>query len=143
VADEAPSRREMLTLKAFDPATGGEIDVHISYLRLQALGKRSMGQTKEAAEVVPQVLMSRGPVFEGLTTDADEDSRGVGWRCYCGIPDRSYTPDGDRCPPRRGQVYLVFLNEDRVAYSWRWEKADPDNPDLPIGYQERFKRRLP
>lgn len=142
MADEAPSRRGRLAVKAWDPVTRGEIDVYISYERLQSVAKRSRGQIKEAAELVPQTLQCRGPVFEGLSTDADEDSRGVGWRCYCGLPDRSYTPDGDRCPPRRQQVYLVFVNEDFVAYNWRWEKADPDNPNLPLGCEKRFKRRL-
>ncbi len=45
-------------------------------------------------------------------------------------------------PPRRGQVFLVFVNEDRVAYNWRWEQADPHKPDLPLGHEKRFKRRL-
>jgi hypothetical protein len=144
VADEAPSRRDRLTIKAWDPITGGEMDVYISQERLLAIGKRSRGQILETAELVPQALQCRGPVFEGLYTEADEDKdkRGVGWRCYCSLPDRSYTRDGDRCPPRRGQVYLVFVNEDRVAYNWRWEPADPDNPDLPRDHEKRFNRRL-
>jgi hypothetical protein len=142
VADEAPSRRELLTVKAFDPVTGSEIDVYISQERLLAIGKRSRGQTLEAAYLVPQALQCHGPVFEGLCAEADEDKRGVGWRCYCGLPDSSYTPDGDKCPPRSGQVYLVFVNDDCVAYNWRWERADPDHPDLPLNHEKRFKRRL-
>lgn len=50
--------------------------------------------------------------------------------------------DGERRPPRRGQIYRVFNNEDRVAYNWRWEKADADQPGLPRDYEKRFKRRL-
>jgi len=142
VADESPSRRDYLTIKAYDPATKGEIDVYLSHARLLAVGRRSKGQILEAAEVVPQVLQCRGSVFEGFRSDEDEDKRGVGWRCYCGVPDRSYSPDGERCPPRRGQVYLVFVNEDRVVYNWRWEKADPDDPQVPQGVENRFTRRL-
>jgi hypothetical protein len=142
VADEAPGRRERLTIKAFDPVTGGEMDIYISHQRLQAVGKRSRGQVMEAAFVIPQVLQQQGPVFEGLCTDTDEDRRGVGWRCYCGVPDRSYTAEGEKCPPRRGQVYLVFVNEDHVAYNWRWEQADPNNPNLPLNHENRFQRRL-
>jgi hypothetical protein len=142
VADEASSRRERLTIKAFDPVTGGEIEVYISYERLMAIGKRSKGQVMEVAEVVPQALQYPAAVFDGLTTDTDEDQRGVGWRCYCVRPDRSYAPDGTKSGPRRGQVYLVFVNEDRVAYNWRWEAADRDNPELPQDYLKRFKRRL-
>jgi hypothetical protein len=143
VADKEPTRREMLVFKAFDPVTGGEIEVYISFERLQAIAKRSKGQVLEAAEIVPQALQCRGPVFEGLCTDKDEDTRGVGWRCYCCLPDRSYSEDGTRCPPRRKQVFLVFVNEDRVAYNWRWEQVDPQNLNLPCGHEKRFKRRIP
>jgi hypothetical protein len=94
------------------------------------------------AEVVPQVLQQHGPVGEGLRRDEDEDARGVGWRCSCGLPDRSSTPDGERCPPRRERVFLVFVNADRVAYNWRWEPADPDDRTLPRDLEDRFRRRL-
>jgi hypothetical protein len=39
-------------------------------------------------------------------------------------------------------VYLVFVNDETVAYNWRWEKADPDQPTLPVGHATRFKKRL-
>jgi hypothetical protein len=143
VADESPSRRDLLAINAYDPESKGEIEVYISHERLLAVGRRSKGQILEAAELVPQVLQCRGPVFEGFRKEEDEDKRGVGWRCYCGIPDRSYSQDGERCPPRRKQVYLVFVNEDRVVYNWRWELADPDDPLLPQGVENRFARRLP
>ena len=132
----------MLNIKGHDPVTGKEIDVYISYERLQAIAKRSRGQIRETAELVPLTLQCRGPVFEGLCVDGDEDRRGVGWRCYCSSPDYGYTQEGDRCPPRAGQVYLVFVNEDRVAYNWRWERAHPDHPELPLDLENRFKRRL-
>ncbi len=47
-------------------------------------------------------------------------------------------------PDRRtpAQVYLVFINDDGVAYNWRWDRADPDEPSLPVGYQTRFRKRL-
>ncbi len=44
--------------------------------------------------------------------------------------------------PQVYQIAEVFVNDERVAYNWRWEKADPDNPRFPIHHQERFKRRL-
>jgi hypothetical protein len=39
-------------------------------------------------------------------------------------------------------VYLVFVNDEGVAYNWRWEKAEPEQPDLPVDHQTRFKKRL-
>jgi hypothetical protein len=58
------------------------------------------------------------------------------------LPEHSYRSDGSSAPPYFGQVYLVFINDERVAYNWRWEKADPDNLNLPIGHETRFKQRL-
>ncbi|MGH7221990.1 MAG: hypothetical protein ACRELF_02050 [Gemmataceae bacterium] len=77
MAEESPSRRGCLTIKAYDPETNGEIEVYLSHERLLAVGKRSKGQILEAAELVPQVLQCRGPVFEGFRTEEDEDKRGV------------------------------------------------------------------
>jgi len=82
-------------------------------------------------------------VFEGLCREEDEPKRGVGWRCYCGVPDRSYSEEGDQRPPRPKKVYLVFVNADRVAYNWRWEFADDRVPQLLRNPKTRFKRRIP
>jgi hypothetical protein len=91
---------------------------------------------------VPLVLQAPVAVFEGLRRDEDEDRAGYGWRCYCRVPDRAYRSDGTQRPPYPGQVYLVFVNDEGVAYNWRWEKADPDDPNLPDDYSSRFQRRL-
>jgi len=137
-----PSRREFIQLDAVDPVSGKLFLVQISFERLQIVARRSMGQTREAGFIVPHVLQKPTAIFEGLRMDVDEDQRGVGWRCYCGIPQHSYRTDGTACPPYPRQVYLVFVNQDRIAYNWRWEKADPDEPNLPLNHQGRFKKRL-
>ncbi len=109
---------------------------------MQAVGRRSMGQAKECGYIVPSILQKPSAVFEGLTADDDEDRRGVGWRCYCGIPQPSYGSDGLPGRPYPGQVYLVFVNDEGVAYNWRWDKADPAEPTLPINHATRFKQRI-
>jgi hypothetical protein len=109
---------------------------------MQAVARRSMAHAKECGIIVPHVLQSPTAVFEGLRLDEDEDLRGVGWRCYCGIPDHAYHSDGSERSPYPGQVYLVFVNDEGVAYNWRWEKADPDNLRLPQNHANRFKKKL-
>ncbi len=136
------SRRQYLTLTAVNPADGLNQTVQISYQRIQTLGRRSMGHTKECAFIVPIILQKPSAIFEGLRRDEDDDRWGCGWRCYCGVPDRAYTADGTQRPPYRGQVYLVFINDQQVAYNWRWERADPDDPRLPVDHEKRFKRKL-
>lgn len=143
MSSKGPSRRDYITLSAIDPRDGTlTCEVQISFERMQAVGRRSMGHAKECGHIVPMVLQMPTAIFEGLRRDEDEDRWGYGWRCYCGVPEHSYRPDGTQAPPYSGQVFLVFVNDDRVAYNWRWEKSDPDDPRLPIGHASRFKQKL-
>jgi len=109
---------------------------------MQAVGRRSLGHAKECGYIVPAILQHPTAVFEGLRREEDEDSRGVGWRCYCGVPDCSYRRDGTETAPYPNRVYLVFVNDEGVAYNWRWEKADTDKAKLPVDHLTRFKRQL-
>jgi hypothetical protein len=109
---------------------------------MQAVARRSLGHAKECGYLVPQILQKPTAVFEGLCEDEDEDRRGYGWRCYCGTPAQSYRRDGSATRPYPDQVYLVFVNDEHVAYNWRWEMCDPDDPNLPINHRTRFKKRL-
>jgi hypothetical protein len=137
------SRRDYITLQAVEPKDGSlSCEILISFDRMQAVGRRSMGHAKECGLIVPMILQRPSAIFEGLRSDQDEDRGGYGWRCYCGVPEQSYRPDGTPGRPYPGQVYLVFVNDEQVAYNWRWEKADPDDARLPINYATRFKQRL-
>ena len=136
------SRREGILLEAVDPTTGKKCQVQISFARMHAVGKRSLGHAAECGYIVPLVLQEPTAIFDGLRREEDEDRWGYGWRCYCGVPNRSYGIDGREAAPYPGQVYLVFVNDQSVAYNWRWEKCDPQDPTLPMGHEARFKRRL-
>src|SRR5690606_9241283 len=108
-------------------AEGEEVDVWISHRRMQTVGTRSLGHAKECGYSVPHVLQNPTAIFEGLRHDEDEDKAAAGWRCYCGIPRHAYHSDGTERPPYPDQVFLVFVNDEYVAYNWRWEKADTDD----------------
>ncbi len=136
------SRRSGLAIAAANPFGGGTWEVLISYDRLHAVARRSMGHAKECAYIVPEVLQNPTAIFEGLREEEDEDRRGVGWLCYCGVPSKAYHADGTPRAAYPLQVYLVFVNDERVAYNWRWEKADEDDPQLPRNYQTRFRKRV-
>ena len=87
---------------------------------MHTVARRSLGHAKECAYIVPEILLNPTAIFEGLRRDEDEDRTGFGWRCFCGIPQNSYRADGTTAPPYPAQVYLVFVNDERVAYNWRW-----------------------
>lgn len=96
------SRRDYLTIVAINPADGKTCEVLISFDRMQAVGRRSMGHAKECGYIVPAILQKPTAVFEGLRRDEDEDPQGVGWRCYCGIPENAYHKDGAKRAPYPG-----------------------------------------
>lgn len=134
-------RREGLTVQAVNPEDGKPCEVFISQERILSLRKRGMGAIKEAGFLVEYCLKHPTAIFEGLRRDEDEDCRGVGWRCYCGTPNCAYASDGKETNPPRGKVFLVFVNDEGVAYNWRWDLADAENNRLPEHYDIRFKRR--
>lgn len=142
MAAKESSRRDYLKLAALDPKTGRQCEVQVSFSRMQAVGRRSLGHARECGTNVPAVLQHPTAVFEGLRLDEDEDLHGAGWRCYCGLPEHAYHADGTARAPYPGQVYLVFVNDENVAYNWRWDKAAPDDPTLPIAHADRFRSRL-
>jgi hypothetical protein len=143
MADSSGSRREGLLIRAFNPLDGGTCVVQLRQERILAVGRRSRGQAMECGYIVPHILQHPTAVFEGLRREEDEDPRGAGWRCYCGLPTHSYTRDGSEAPPYPRQVYLVFVDDEGVAYNWRWEQADPTDLRLPANHEDRFTRRLP
>jgi mRNA interferase MazF len=130
------------TVRLHKLATLAKNRVHKCLGKLEATDRRSLGHAKECGCSVPEILQNPTAVFQGLRSDAEEDPHGVGWRCYCGIPTNSYRADGTAGRPYAERVYLVFVNDESIAYNWRWEKADPDDGTLPVGYAERFKERL-
>jgi len=142
MAEKGETRRQYILLDAINADDGKLFKIQVSFDRMQAVARRSLGHASECGYILPVILQKPTAIFEGLRHDDDEDRRGVGWRCYCGVPSNCYRPDGTVAPPYPRQVFLVFVNEDRVAYNWRWEKADEKDGNLPINHAERFKRRL-
>lgn len=140
-SSEGP-RREYLCINALNPLNGDTCTVQISQQRMLAIGRRSIAQAKECGVLVPEVLQNPTAVFEGLRREQDDDPWGCGWRCYCGIPSRRFTKDGREADPYPNQVFLVFVNDESVAYNWRWEKASQEDPELPANHEARFRRRL-
>lgn len=135
------TRRDCLALNAIDPENGKMGKVQLSYERMQTVGRRGPCHVRECLFIVPMILQQPTAIFEGIRRDDDEDNHGTGWWCYCGIPECAYRADGSKRSPYPGQVYLVFVNDERVAYNWRWERADQDDPKLPENHKERFRTR--
>lgn len=141
------SRRHFGVQPAVDPTSGRlELEVYFTHLRAEAVRSRGAWAIMEMAYLVPEILTQPSAIFEGIRADGDDDAATDGWLCYCGTPTRCYrcNPDGSarESAAYPGQVFLVFVNRERVAYNWRWEKADSFDGSLPQSWTERFVRRV-
>ena len=134
---ELPERAGTSKTWGIDPHDGTRWDIRVSNKRMDLIVKRSVGQAEELAHVMPQVLQCPDAIFQGLREEGEDD-----WLCYCGTPDCAYTKEGAQTPGRPGQVYLVFVNADRVAYRSWWEKWDDDNHKNPCNYETRFRKQV-
>jgi hypothetical protein len=134
------NRREPFTFDAFDPKTE-TCRVYIRERRLLTVARLGKWKLLEARELVPAVLEDPSVIFEGLRWEDDEDQDRPGWRCYCGKPSCMYDKRGDKVDSDPNQVFLVFVNDERVAYNWRWEFADEADTEIPRG-EGRFITKI-
>ena len=63
---------------------------------------------------------------------------------YVAVPSRAYDwSTGSSVPSWKGEVFLVFVDEDHIIRQWYWVDADKRNPRLPDRHDKgRFKERL-
>ena len=143
------SRRESLTKLAVNPQTGKtDFAVTISESRVKNLAKRGSKADLLRITLVDNALLYPKAIFRGIRFEEDEQHscHSPGWLCYCGYPPNDFRFQGGATAPPARKVFLVFVNEDQIAYNWGWERADFDAWDvgkyLPVNYQDRFKEQI-
>jgi len=57
------------------------------------------------------------------------------------LPNR-YNFEGVQVRADPNEVFMVFVNENKVAYLWYWHIADDDDKTLPLGHEKRFKKKV-
>lgn len=134
--EKRKSRRGYSSIPAIDPNDGKPWEVMVSHAKMDLIASRGPMHAKELAWSVREVLSSPHAVFQGVREEGEET-----WLCYVGRPRHAFNKAGQAVPPYRGEVFLVFVTDERVVYNWRWEKCDPSDPKLPEGYAGRFVRR--
>ena len=134
---------------AVNPPTG-KTDLVVTYdsAKIRYLAQRGKKADLLRVSLVENVLAYPKAIFQGIRFEEDEkhSCTSPGWLCYCGYPPKDFRFSGEETSPPPRKVFLVFVNEDRIVYDWRWEPADSDAYDegkyLPIDYQIRFKEQV-
>lgn len=135
---DIPVPRDCSPIPALNPSTGEQWTLLIRHKKLDETAKRGMGAARELAHTVRQVVLHPTAVFKGVREEVEEE-----WLCYVGTPETAYNyRTGDARPAWEGEVFLVFVNDDRIVYNWRWEKADSRYRDLPLNFEDRFDQRV-
>lgn len=135
-------RRGYYSVDAVDPHDGKLWELLISEKKAKWTAAQGEGRTKELCHTVRGVLSSPSAIYRGVRfaeLDVDDDS----WFCYVGRPRQAYDhKTGKAVPAWENEVFLVFVNEDRVVYNWSWYTSDTDNPALPLGHEARFAEKV-
>lgn len=139
-------RRKFAPFTAIDPESGTRIEVHVTEDRAKWIASKGKGAVMEMAHTVKEVLAAPKAIYDGIRWDEDQDrgnKTADGWVCYCGHPRFYYEPNNTQ-PQSSGnkEVFLVFVNKDRIVYQWRWEDADEDGTGLPRGHHARFCKKV-
>lgn len=136
------ARQGYATVEAIDPTDGDLWDLLISNDRMDWIASQGMGAAKQLAITVRQALLSPRAIFEGVRS-LREDIDGDQWLCYVATPARAFDlKTGAELPAWPGEVFLVFVTDERIVYLWNWEACDPLKKQLPVGYETRFKTQL-
>jgi hypothetical protein len=143
VYDKAKSRRSYASVPALDPHDGEEWDLLISPKTLEWAAKGGKGVALELAYTVRWSMRNPDAVFLGVR-DLDREISEDNWLCYVARPNFAYNlKTGEKVVPAwRDEVFLVFVNEERVYYLSYWCKCDAMERHLPMDYEGRFRERV-
>lgn len=136
------SKGNRIEIEAVNPDDWGNPQlVCVRNSDLQFHAGRGQGAIEECKYVF-QALSKPEALFRGIRKDEDEKfTDSPGWLCYSIRGSNRYDRQGQPYPSK-GEVFLVFINEEKVVYNWTWYKADPDDDKIPVDSGTRFKERL-
>lgn len=133
-----PSRRGALAVPAIDPRDGAEWELRIWKDLLETKAKIYPWEPLVFQHCVMHILKYPTAIFRGVRSEDTQDTL----LCYCGLPPNTYADRGVRKPAREGFLFVVYVNEHREIYNWRWEKCDADSAHLPLDYKTRYGEKV-
>jgi hypothetical protein len=142
--NEPRSDASGLHFSAFHP-TSNETSILITRRKLLQRAKLGEWMLHELTVTVQEILSNPAVIFEGIRKEDDEckGPDGAGWWCYAGVPSTRFVDDavGVR-KPKPTEVFLIFVTENHVAYSFRWEGVASSADWLRSDHEERFRKAI-
>jgi hypothetical protein len=132
-----PRRYTIVGIDPNDPSGERTRDLWIEQSFVEALTRSGLEARVQRLRLVPEVVRDPCLVFEGLERPSQE----AGF-CYAGRPSRDFPKRGIDLPAPHKKVFLVFVTASGKIFDWRWEDCDPEEPDYPEDWKNRFGRLL-
>lgn len=110
----------------------------VPHTLITRLAKGPDWRLQQFRHFVPRILRDPKAVFRGLRRDEPD------WFAYVGKPRVDYKGfrHAQEIPADPAHVFVVTLTARREVYNFVWVEAEPGEPDLPIGYKERYRERM-
>jgi hypothetical protein len=135
-------RRGYSSLDAVDPRDGGKWHVLLSDKKMDYVASQGHGAAMELADTVRWALLHPRALFRGVR-DLEKGIAEDNWLCYVANAGHAYDhKTGKRRAAWPGEVFLVFVTEERVLYNWYWYEADGHESHLPADYDSRFLEQV-
>jgi hypothetical protein len=123
---------------AMDPATlQNDRVVYITERRASEMERRGDLAVVEMYAFVGLTLGRPVHIYQGIR-ERDDD-----WTCYVSAPEPRFMGKMlPLMPEIPGDLFLVFVNGNGIAYSWRWERPGSPESDQPAEAEARFGREV-
>jgi hypothetical protein len=106
------------------------------------VASQGRGAALELADTVRWSLLHPRAIFRGVR-DLERDIVEDQWLCYIACPQHAYDrKTGAKRGPWAGEVFMVFVTDESLVYSWYWSECDHRDLHLPAEHEDRFRERL-
>ena len=136
--DKTKSRRGYSPVPGIDPGDGKIATLLLSPKLLESCRLHPV-KVYELAYLVPECVLRPLSIFEGLERDFGDTE--CAWLCYCSRPAESLLRKHGMTQ-KEDDVFLVFINPDQVIFQFYWDDCDPQEPNRPKGWEDRFRQQL-
>ena len=135
-------RRGYASVEAIDPRDGKIWHVLLPDTKMDYTARRGLGAAMELADTVRWALRHPRSIFRGVR-EIEKDVVEDDWLCYVSAPGHAYDyKTGAKRAAWPGEVFLVFVTDDRVIFNWYWCEADKRECYLPSDYENRFLEKV-
>lgn len=136
------TRRGYVSIDARDPHDGGSWQVLVSDEKAKHTARKGKGHVHELADTVRWTLKFPTRIYRGVRQEEPEIDE-TEWLCYVARPPHGWDLKRHiQVNAWPGEIFMVFVTDERIVYHWCWDKVDPRDGSKPIRFDTRFTEEV-